>query len=251
MRRTRALALAAGCSALLAACTADDAPRATGGARPQAAALDSPAATVDSPAAAPADSGDADPPAPPGPGCSTYEPVETPAELGPFVPAGKEALCAAAADLDGDGLGDYVLVVGNVRRDGTVPEDRFDPRALLVLVRQPGGALREAARGDRAVLCLECGGFFDPFEGVDAGPGTFTINHFGGSGLRWRMDFTFRRAPADGTWRLERVRELEYRSVAPETTMDSTVHTAPRLRAVDLAEFQADSWKRQALRDRS
>lgn len=56
-------------------------------------------------------------------------------------------------------------------------------------------------------------------------------------------------APDARAWRLERVREREHHTLAPEK-MDSTVYTAPALRPVDLAAFEAENWK-QALRDRS
>ena len=77
------------------------------------------------------------------------------------------ALCAAGADLNADGLRDYVLVLEKEDEDTTALSLSDAQRPLLVVVRRPGGTLHVAARNDRVVHCAACGGSFgDPFEGV-------------------------------------------------------------------------------------
>jgi hypothetical protein len=218
----------AGCAAALAAVRAPAADAAPSALRPQAAADTS---------------------------CSPYEPAPTPAELGPFITDGKQPLCAAAADLDGDGRQDYVLVLGTQPKhvwDPDAPEpgpdeilqDKDDLRTLLVLVRQPDGALRVAARTERAVMCAECGGIFgDPFEGVSARPGEFTLNHYGGSAWRWRADYTFRYAPAARRWRLASVASQSFWTLEPEK-VEEHVHTSPEdFAAIDLEAFDYETWR--------
>lgn len=125
-------------------------------------------------------------------GCSLPFSGRIPGELRPFVLPGTRALCAAGADLNADGLRDYVLVLEKVNERDTASIWSDAPRPLLVVVRRPGGTLHVAARNDRVVYCAACGGAFgDPFEGVEVGAGTFTVYHYSGSSSRWRADYTF------------------------------------------------------------
>lgn len=184
--------------------------------------------------------------------CWQYQPGPTPAELRPFVTEGKQPLCAAAADLDGDGRGDYVLVLGSpykyvARAEGAEPdasELKDDLRTVLVLTRQPDGALRVAARTEHAAMCAQCGGMFgDPFEGVTARRGEFTLYHYGGSAWRWRVDYTFRHHPSTGRWRLARVEEASFHTSEPDR-VEKRVHRAlADFDPVDLTAFVYETWR--------
>jgi hypothetical protein len=184
-------------------------------------------------------------------GCALPFPARIPDELAAFVLPETRALCAADADLNGDGLRDYVLVLEKVSERAYDPGKEHGERPLLVLVREPGGALRVASRNDRVVYCAACGGVFgDPFEGVEARAGTFTVYHYGGSAWRWRADYTFRYVPAAGTWRLWKVIELSYHAPRPEK-LQETIFIAPdHIREIDLADFHPERWKRPSARDR-
>lgn len=187
---------------------------------------------------------------PPGPdgGCAVPFSGRIPDELRPFVLSGTRAMCAARADLNADGLRDYVLVLEKLNERDTSSTWSAAPRPLLVVVRQPGGTLHVAARNDRLVYCAACGGMFgDPFEGVHVRAGTFTVYHYGGSSWRWRADYTFRYVQDAGTWRLTRVEELSYHASWPEK-MEKTVFVADHLGDIDLADFHPDHWKRPSTR---
>jgi hypothetical protein len=177
-------------------------------------------------------------------GCFVPFSGRIPGELGPFVLPGTHALCAAGADLNADGLGDYVLVLEKDGRpaDPTLIEVQ---RPLLVVVRQPGGTLRVAARNDRVVYCAACGGIFgDPFEGLQVGPGMFTVYHYGGSSWRWRADYTFRYAQGSGTWRLTKVVEVSYHASEPDKIEQTVFVAHDDFGDIDLADFHPEHWKR-------
>lgn len=142
-----------------------------------------------------------------------------PAEVMPFVPRGYRPLDVESADLDGDGRKDYVLVA-----EVPTARDKQDDgdRALLVLLRSGDGSLRLAARADSAVFCRRCGGQFDPFDGIIAEPGRFTIHHYGGSGMRWARHFTFAWSPQRGTWTLARAVEIDYHASNPNAMEERT-----------------------------
>lgn len=172
-------------------------------------------------------------------------------ELAAFVLPETRALCAAGADLNGDGVGDYVLVLEKVSERTYDPGKAQGERPMLVVVREPGGALRVAARNDRLVYCAACGGVFgDPFEGVEARAETFTVYHYGGSAWRWRADYTFRYVPDAGTWRLAKVIELSYHTADPDKMQRTTFIAPDHFGEIDLADFHPERWKRPSARER-
>jgi hypothetical protein len=116
----------------------------------------------------------------------------------------------------------------------------------LILVRHPGGALKEVKRNDRVVYCSTCGGMMgDPFQGVQAGPKTFTVSHYGGSGWRWSVDYTFKYSRRDNTWQLVRVAESSFHASAPDQGK-TAVYTPPKYYGkIDIAEFDPEHWKGQ------
>jgi hypothetical protein len=106
-----------------------------------------------------------------------------------FVPSGYTILGRAAADINGDGHTDVVMVLRN-------PYEKLNAdtaRQLLLLAGNGKGGYHLLARNDSVVLCLGCGGVHgDPFEQVTAGNRWFSVQHFGGSGWRWTRAISFR-----------------------------------------------------------
>jgi hypothetical protein len=171
--------------------------------------------------------------------------LKVPAEVQPFVEAGTKAIAVEAADLNGDGRGDFVLVL---ERANTA-KDKYDfpvnQRPLLILVRGADGKLTEAKRNERVVMCSQCGGVWgDPFEGVVAGRNTFSVEHYGGSNWRWKYSYTFNYSRVDRTWQLVRAEEISYHTSDPDK-MKTRVFTPPRdYGKIDLADFDPEKYKR-------
>src|ERR1044072_7852895 len=118
------------------------------------------------------------------------EELQIPAEVQPFVETGTKAIALEAADLNGDGRGDFVLVLE--RENPAKDEDDLpvNERPLLILVRGVDGKLAEAKRNERVVMCSRCGGIFgDPFDGVIVARNTFTVLLYGGSAWRWAYSY--------------------------------------------------------------
>lgn len=167
-----------------------------------------------------------------------------PGELAPFVAKGMQPVAFEAADLNADGLGDYILVSEPVAREN----DETDPleirRTLMVVVRDAKNALRVAARSDRAVYCAACGGMMgDPFEGIAAEKGKFTVSHYGGSGWRWANESTFAWSRRDEAWQLVRVEEVSFHASEPEKE-ERAVFTPPKdFGKIDLEDFDPENWK--------
>jgi hypothetical protein len=171
-----------------------------------------------------------------------------PAAVRPFVTPGRCAIAVAQGDVDHDGLTDFVVALGPAAAPAPGPGGEA-ARALLVLVGTGDGGARLGARGDRAVLCAACGGVMgDPFVGVTARSGTFTVRHYGGSSWRWGADFTFGYSRRDRAWQLVRVDEVSFHASDPATTQ-RRVSVPPRdYGKIDLREFAPDDWKGRGAR---
>jgi hypothetical protein len=174
------------------------------------------------------------------------EELRVPAEVRPFVEAGTKAIAVEAADLNGDGRGDFVLVLERENPAKDADDFPVNQRPLLLLVRGADGALSEAVRNERVVMCSQCGGVFgDPFEGVEAGRNTFTVHHYGGSNWRWKNSYKFNYSRIDGTWQLVRAEELSYHTSNPDK-MDRGVFTPPRdYGKIDIADFNPEGYKKR------
>jgi len=176
-----------------------------------------------------------------------YLPMEkVPPEVMPFVAQGTRPLSLAGADLNGDGLQDFVLVLERQKEQPSDPDIEDRQRSLLILVRQPGGALKEVKRNDRIVSCSTCGGMMgDPFQGVQVGQKTFTVSHYGGSAWRWSVDYQFNYSRRDNTWQLVRVEERSFHASEPNK-VKTAVYTPPKhYGKIDIADFDPEHWKGQ------
>jgi hypothetical protein len=167
----------------------------------------------------------------------------------PFVAPGACAIAVERADLDRDGRADYLVVLDRRRPAGAAAGADEAPRPVLVLAAAAGGGVRLAARGPRAVLCPSCGGAMgDPFVGVAARAGGFTVRHYGGAGWRWSADFTFGHSRRDGAWQLVRVEEVSFHAGDPAKS-ERRVSTPPRdYGRIDLGAFDPEDWRGRGAR---
>ncbi len=172
---------------------------------------------------------------------SHIETVELPKELKTFVDRGTRPIEIERADLNGDGLRDYLLVL----EQRWAPEgDRVGlKRSLLIIVRRAGGGLRLANRSDTAVRNDYCGGVWgDCFQGVTASKRTFTISEYGGSSWRWDRETTFRYSTRDHTWQLVRVEEQSFHVERPDK-IRRLLYRRPRdFGKIDVSKYDADDF---------
>lgn len=173
------------------------------------------------------------------------EAVTIPAEVKPFVEQHTKPITLESADLNGDGLKDYILVL---ERESPTEKDEYDypkkQRPLLILVRGAGSKLTEAKRNETIVMCSECGGMMgDPFMGVTVGKNTFTVNHYGGSAWRWTVDYRFNYSRIDRTWQLVRIVKTSFHAADQNKTLKSKIMTPPKdFGKVDIADFDPSAY---------
>jgi hypothetical protein len=174
--------------------------------------------------------------------------LKVPAEVKPFIEKGFVANALEAADLNGDGTKDYVLVVNKPRDEKAQYDDIGDePRQTLILVSDSAGKLSLAARNDRVAFCRGCGGVFgDPFAGITAKPGRFTVMNYGGSNDRWSDEYTFAYSKRDRTWQLVRAEESIFRATDPNRTMRTHIRTPPKdFGLINFTDFDPENYRRK------
>lgn len=130
-----------------------------------------------------------------------------PAELKPFVLPEHEMLDFIKADLNLDGRKDYVLILKQEGEDTlTFDNEKWDAaRTLLLITRQSDNKLKLAVTNTDIVLCRHCGGAMgDPYMGIEAKAGEFTLDFYGGSSWKWGNTITFRYDKLKKNWMLQR-----------------------------------------------
>lgn len=156
-------------------------------------------------------------------------------DVQPFVEKNTTVLMVQRGDLNRDGAEDAVLVLD--------PGDPWQPRPLLILVRDEKGALKLAKRSANAVACKECGGVMgDPFQGLSIRKGRFTVEHYGGSAWRWTAYYTFAWSHRDQSWQLVRVETMSVHASEPDKA-ETIVHTPPKdFGLIDVTEFDPEDY---------
>lgn len=169
-------------------------------------------------------------------------------DVAPFVEKGTKAIALETADLNGDGRADFILVLEKQK-----PEIRDDfpvnQRPMLILTRGADGNLAVVKRNDRVVMCSQCGGVFgDPFESIEAGRNTFTIQHYGGSNWRWAYKYKFNYSRIDRTWHLVRVEDSSYHTSDPNKAKTS-IYTPPRhFGKIDFSDFDPENYLKKGVK---
>ncbi len=154
-------------------------------------------------------------------------------------------LSVTSADLNGDSILDVVLVIENQKVTSASAE--IGQRQLLILTGQPDGVLRKAKTNNRIVYCSTCGGIMgDPFVGVQAGPKTFTVSHYGGSAWRWEVDYKFDFVPDNTTWRLVRVEERSFHASQPAEVKTKIFISPKDFGKIDIQNFDPEGWKKES-----
>ncbi len=135
-----------------------------------------------------------------------------------FVPAGYELLDTASGDLNGDAFPDWILVLKKPEEEATSDViEHPEKRPLLILTGAAGGTLKQVARNENAVYCVDCGGMMgDPYQGITIKNGYFSVEHYGGSAWRWTHIITFKWSGADSTWLLYKQGGDRFHTFEPE-----------------------------------
>lgn len=167
--------------------------------------------------------------------------LKIPAEVNPFIEEGTKAIALESADLNGDKLKDYVLVLEKLNPEKDEYDRPVNQRPLIILIRDNQDKLSAVKRSEKTVMCSECGGMMgDAFEGVDVGEKTFTVNHYGGSRIRWAERYKFNYSRIDNTWQLVEVKKITYDSTEDDKKFKTDILTPKKFGKIDIADFDPE-----------
>ena len=165
---------------------------------------------------------------------SSFAETALPKPLLSFIDAETKLRDFKSADLNGDGLNDFLLVLEH--KDGM--------RTLKIITAQPDGKWQFEKSSDVAVYCKECGGAFgDPYESINAKTKSFTIRHLGGSASRWSVATTFNYSKRDSTWQLVKVEESEFETSQPNKVTRRIYIPPKHFGKIDFADFDPEDFQ--------
>ena len=165
--------------------------------------------------------------------------LKIPLEAQEFIVKGDHAVALEAADLNGDGTQDFILVTEKTTAK-TNDEEADSLRTLMILTRNADGKLTLAESNNQVVYCKSCGGAFgDPFASIEVKRNSFTVNNYGGSAWRWSKSYQFNYSRRDKTWQLVRADSQSYNSTEPNK-VKTTIRTAKNFGKIDIADFDLE-----------
>lgn len=149
-----------------------------------------------------------------------------------FILDGFSILAHEKADFNMDGFEDAILILKNINEEemSDYVNDTPTLRPLLFLAGDKMGSLHLVARNDKAVYCFDCGGQMgDPFNSLVVNKQFVSINHYGGSRIRWTRNITFKYDIAKKSWFLHKDEQDDISTIAPTDTskLDTTSIKTP------------------------
>lgn len=163
---------------------------------------------------------------------------EVPAKFSAFIKSDEKLIQYEQSDLNSDGILDFVLVI-----EKTEPSNSEGERSLLIITGDKSGNLNLAKRNDKVVYCRSCGGMMgDPFNSIEVGKNTFTINHYGGSAWRWTSSYKFNYSRRDDSWQLVKVVKSSFHALDPNNVDKKTFVPPKDFGLIDIAEFNPDEF---------
>ena len=120
-----------------------------------------------------------------------------PQYLTKFIPKGYGTLDTVSADINADGINDFLLATFKMGEDTINPSPK---RNLKILLGQPDQTLKLDCESWTALAALSMGGFSDPYPGIVVDKGKFIIQFSGGSNWKNTAATTFEYSAADKDW---------------------------------------------------
>lgn len=155
-----------------------------------------------------------------------------------FVPAGYSILDQVKGDINLDGVEDLILVLKSDDEDNG--GDTNKNRWVYLLEGNKEGAYKVVRKSDKTVLCHDCGGTMgDPYQTIVIKNGYFSIEHYGGSGMRWTRIITYKYDKSKNEWFLHKDGGESFHSSNPDKVESSYVKTTKDFGTVKFEDYDA------------
>jgi len=170
-----------------------------------------------------------------------------PPEIRPFVEEGTVILDWKSADLNGDELDDYLVVLEKQKKNPNDPDITEKERPLLIIIRQKDNTLKLTKRNDLAVACSTCGGRVgdDGFTEISATKGKFSIkNHSMGTAYQNSHTFNFSYSKRDSTWQLINVEYTQHGLYEDASDSIKNIESPPHsFGKIDISDFNPNHYR--------
>ena len=168
---------------------------------------------------------------------------KVPAEILTFTDKGTTILDWKIADLNGDGLDDYLVVLEQDKKLAPDIQETLK-RSLLIIIRQKDNSLKLEKRNNLAVACSTCGGRVDDdgFEEIKANKRSFSVkNHTMGTAYQTSDTYSFGYSRRDNTWQLVSVVSTQNR-LYEDHEIKNTFTPPHSFGKIDFADFDPDDY---------
>ncbi len=175
-------------------------------------------------------------------------PKEIPSEIRPYEEQRMTIIDWKSADLNGDGLNDYLVVLEMQKKNPSHADIKEKQRPALIIIRQKDGSLKQVKRNDIVISCSTCslpGGLIDGFSGITVASRTFSIsNQQMGSAYQTTYTYKFGYSKRDSTWQLVQVETTQERLDSDDSLKD--IRTPPNsFGKIDFADFDPGFYLQQ------
>ena len=140
-----------------------------------------------------------------------------PSSISNAIPKGYEVLDTEEGDLNLDGINDMLVILKVIGEDTIALFGESEYRPLLMFTADANKKYSLGARNDSTVFCQTCGGAMgDPYAGMTIKNGYFSIEHYGGSGLRWERIITYKYDSVAKYWFLHKDGSASFQAADPK-----------------------------------
>jgi len=137
-----------------------------------------------------------------------------------FIPSTYKMRDSLVIDFNKDGNQDFIMVLESSLQDSL--EEGY-PRILIVLQGIDYFNYKMKAYNDSLLLCKNCGGFFDPYEGISFREDTLLISQWGGSAWRWGIDYSCVYNRTNDEWYIVKEYTFSHHNSDPENTWEDEI----------------------------
>jgi len=134
-----------------------------------------------------------------------------------LIPPTYKMLDSLILDYNNDNVQDFIMVLESSSQDSL--EEEY-PRILIVLQGLDSFNYIKKSFNDSLLLCKNCGGFFDPYEGISFKQDTLLISQWGGSAWRWGVEYACVYNKSDNDWYIVKEYTFSHHNLDPENTWE-------------------------------
>jgi hypothetical protein len=136
---------------------------------------------------------------------STLKKIILPSKLTTYIGKNYEPLDTALGDVNGDKIGDLLLVTCIHNENSLRYEPKTNKRELLLFIGQSDGSFKLTFRNKNAIPCINCCGMSDSFGGISMQEGEISITNYCASNWKSLEKYNFKLNKKDNNLYLDNV----------------------------------------------